>query len=490
MRKLAPAPALIAPVLLLGACSMVPHMDRPAAPVPESWPAGDAYLKQDEAALAHVDYRDVFRDERLQKVIDAALANNRDLRVAAANIAAARAQFHIDRAAEFPKVGGTANVTESDSGTGRTNTNGSPVVGGARTNYAINTNLSAFEIDLFGRVRALSEASQDRYFATEAGARATRLSLVANVATAWLNYAADQSLLKIARDTATSAERSVMLTKARLDAGIAPRSDYTQAETILATAQADVANQTTLVAQDVNALQLLVGAPVDPALLPGSLDETDGKLAELPAGLSSDILLRRPDVVQAEYQLRAANAQIGAARAALFPVISLTAAGGLASNTLSRLFTGAAFNYTVTPGVSYSIFQGGAAIANLRQAKANRDAAIATYEKAIQTAFREVSDALARRGTIDDQVKANRLLVDASTVSFTLADARYKGGIDPYLNSLDAQRTLYSSQQTLVATELAKATNLVTLYRALGGDSQLDATRKGPEPAGSTPAGQ
>jgi len=470
----------LAPALMLGACSAVPHLDRPAPPVPESWPQGDAYLQQNEAALAHVDYRDVFRDERLQRVIEAALANNRDLRVAAANIAAARAQFRIDSSAQLPRIGESAGVTESDSGTGRTNNNGSPVVGGARTNYAINTSLSAFEIDLFGRVRALGEASQNRYFATEAGARATRLSLVANVASAWLAYASDQSLLQLARDTAANAQQRLALTKARLDGGIAPRGDYTSAQAILATAQADVANQTTLVAQDVNALRLLVGAPVDATLLPGSIDEVAGRLAELPAGLSSDILLRRPDVVQAEYQLRAANAQVGAARAALFPTISLTAVGGLASNGLSRLFTGNAFNYSVTPQVSYSIFQGGAAKATLRQSKANRDVAIATYEKAIQTAFREVSDALARRGTIDDQLKANQLSVDASAESARLSDARYKGGIDTFLTSLDAQRTLYASQRTLVTNQLAKATNLVTLYRVLGGDAQLDAARKGP----------
>lgn len=473
-------PAALLAALLAGGCSMVPHLDRPAAPVPEGWPAGDAYLHSNEATLAHVDYRDIFLDQRLQQVIESALANNRDLRVAAANIAAARAQFHIDRAAQFPNIGESATVTEADSGTGRTNTNGSPVVGGARTSYALNTNLSAFEIDLFGRVRALSEASQNRYFATEAGARATRLSLVASVATAWLNLAADKSLLSIAQQTAATAERSVALTRARLSGGIAPRSDLTQAQTVLATAQADVASQTTLVAQDVNALQLLVGAPVDATLLPGSIDEADGKFAELPAGLSSDVLLRRPDVVEAEYTLRAANAQVGAARAALFPTISLTAVGGLASNGLSRLFTGGAFNYSVEPGVSYSIFQGGAAKANLRETKAERDAAIATYEKAIQTAFREVADALARRGTIDDQLRANRSLVDASGESFQLADARYKGGIDPYLASLTAQLNFYGSQQALVAARLAKASNLVTLYRALGGDSQLDADRKGP----------
>jgi multidrug efflux system outer membrane protein len=468
-------------VLLLGACSMTPHLDRPAAPVPDSWPVGDAYLKQSEATLPHVDYRDIFRDERLRKVIEQALSNNRDLRIAAANIDTARAQFRIERANELPHVSESVGVTETDSGTGRTSSNGSAVVGGARTNYAINTTLSAFEIDLFGRLRAQSAAAQNRYFATEAGARATRLSLVANVVTAWLNYAADRSLLTLAQDTAANAARRVALNKARLDAGIAPRSDLTQAQSILATAQSDVANQTTLVAQDVNALQLLVGAPVEPALLPDTIDNAAATLAEVPAGLDSSILLRRPDVVQAEYSLRAANAEVGAARAALFPVVSLTAVGGLAANGLSRLFTGGAFNYSVGPSVSYSIFQGGAAKANLRSTKAQREAAIATYEKAIQTAFREVADALARRGTIDAQVNATQLLVDANAQTYRLSEARYKGGIDTFLSTLDAQRSLYTAQRTLVATRLTKAGNLVTLYRVLGGDAQLDATPKGPE---------
>lgn len=476
-------PAVILSALALSACSMVPRLDRPAPPVPESWPVGDAYLRSSESSLAHVDFRDVFRDDRLQRVIESALTNNRDLRIAAANIETARAQFGIQRAAELPRITANTSVTESDSGTGRTNNNGSPVVGGLRTNYSISAGLSAFEIDLFGRLRAQSDAAKNRFFATEAGARATRLSLVASVATAWLNYAADQSLLTLAEQTAANAARRVQLAEARLRGGIAPRSDLTQAQAILATAEADVANQQTLVAQDTNALTLLVGAPVGAALLPASIDDGAAQLAELPAGLQSTILLRRPDVVQAEYSLRAANAQIGAARAALFPTISLTAIGGLASNGLSRLFTGGAFNFTATPNVGYTLFQGGAAKAAVRQSQAQRDAAIATYEKAIQTAFREVADALARRGTIDDQVRANDALVTASAETYRLADARYRGGIDPFLSSLDAQRSLYTAQRTAIATMLAKAANLVTLYRVLGGNAQLEAGSKGPEPA-------
>jgi len=251
---------------------------------------------------------------------------------------------------------------------------------------------------------------------------------------------------------------------------------------VLTTAQSDLAQQTTAVAQDVNALQLLVGAPIAPALLPASIDEAAKSFAELPAGLDSGILLRRPDVVQAEYELRAANAEIGAARAALFPRISLTALAGFASGPLGSLFTGGAFNYSVAPSVNYPIFRAGAGKAGVRQSEAQRDAALATYEKTIQTAFREVSDALARRGTIDAQTAAQRALTAAATDNYRLSDARYRGGIDTFLQSLDAQRSLYSAQRSLIATELVAASNRVTLYRVLGGDATLDMTASGPTP--------
>jgi multidrug efflux system outer membrane protein len=354
------------------------------------------------------------------------------------------------------------------------------VSGGARDNFSANLGITAFEIDLFGRVRSLSTAAQNRYFATEAAARATRLTLVGDIATTWLTYASDQSLLKIARDTAASAERSVTLTKSRLDGGIAPRTDLAQAQIVLQTAQSDLATQTTAVAQDVNALQLLIGAPVDAALLPTSIEEAAATVAVLPEGVDSGVLLRRPDVVQAEYELRAANAEIGAARAALFPRISLTALAGLASNSLSGLFTGGAFNYSIAPSASYPIFQAGAGRAGVAQSRAQRDAALAGYEKAIQTAFREVADALARRGTIGDQLAAQTALTAAASDNYRLSDARYRGGIDTFLQSLDAQRSLYAAQRSLVTTQLTGATNLVTLYRTLGGDATLDAMPDGP----------
>lgn len=479
----------------LSACSLAPKYVEPALPVPPSWPVGDAYLAQNEATLPSVSYRDIFRDLRLQKVIEQALVNNRDLRAAAANIAIARSQYRIQRAELLPEIGSTASYTRRDNGTrgvsntgngtgtgtGTGNTGTFTTGGGAINTFSTSLGITAFEIDLFGRIRSLTTAAQYRYFGSEATARATRLTLVGDIATAWLTYASDVSLLKIARETAALSARSVALTKLRLDGGIAPRTDLDQAQIIQQTALSDLATQTTAVAQDVNALQLLVGAPVDPSLLPASIEQAAPTIAELPAGLNSSILLRRPDVVQAEYELRAANAEIGAARAALFPTISLTALAGLASSSLGNLFTGGAFNYSVAPSASYPIFRAGAGRAGVVQSRAQRDFALATYEKTIQTAFSEVADALARRGTITAQLTAQRALTAASTDNYRLSDARYRGGIDTFLQSLTAQQSLYSSQRSLVSAQLTQASNLVTLYRTLGGDSTLEVTAAGPK---------
>ena len=305
---------------------------------------------------------------------------------------------------------------------------------------------------------------------------------IGDIADAWLTYASDKSLLKLAQDTAASAQISVDLTQKRLSGGIAPRTDLRQAQLTLEAAKADVAQLTTSLAQDVNALQLLVGAPVDPANLPNSIDEAGATLAELPAGLDSSILLRRPDVVQAEYQLRAANAEIGAARAALFPKITLTGLIGFASNALGALFAGGAFNWQAGGAATYPIFRAGAGKANVEVTEAQKDAAVATYEKTIQTAFREVSDALARRGTITDQLAATRAQEEAAADNYKLSDMRYRGGIDSYLDSLVAQRSLYAAEQGLINTQLVRASNLVTLYRVLGGDSLAEATKDGPKP--------
>ncbi|MDJ0276515.1 efflux transporter outer membrane subunit [Sphingomonas sp. 2R-10] len=488
---------------LLAGCSMTPTYERPTAVVPPSWPVGDAYLRQSEASLPALTFEQVFTAPGLRTLVGQALVNNRDLRIAAANIRAARAQYRIQRADLFPQLDasarysyrgtgdGATTTTIPGTGTGGTGTGGTgtgtggtggTVVSSSRSpsSFSLDLGATAFELDLFGRIRSLTEAEQNRYFASRAGARATRLTLVGDIAEAWATYGADRSLMTVAEATAASARRSVTLTRARLQGGIAPRTDLRQAEQILATAESDLAEQRTQLAQDINALQLLVGAPIDPAMLPGSIDVALPTIADLPAGIDSGILLRRPDVVQAEYELLAANADIGAARAALFPRLSLTGLVGFASDALRTLFTGGAFNYSVAPSLSYPIFRAGAGRAGVEFSRAQRDALLATYERTIQSAFREVSDALARQGTVAEQTRAERANLVAAQDTFRLTEARYRGGIDTFLTSLDAQRSYYSAQRRLVATQLVTATNRVTLYRTLGGDSLLEVGPNGP----------
>ena len=455
MKRSAPLVAL----LLAGCISMEPHYARPEAAVPPSWPAGDAYLRQSEATLPAVTYQEIFRDPRLQSLIEQGLFNNQDLALAAANIAAARAQHRIQRAELFPEVDAQTGVT------GVKNDNG-----GANAQLTAGVGIPSFELDLFGRIRSLTKAQLNRYFASEAAARSTRLALVADIADAWLTYGADASLLKIAEDTAASAQRSVALTRARLQGGIAPRTDLRQAELVLYGANATVARQRTALAQDVNLLQLLIGQPIDSAMLPESIEQAAPTVHPLPAGVSSLVLLRRPDVMQAEYQLRAANAEIGAARAALFPRISLTGLLGLASSSLTGLF-GAGFAWTGSADATYPIFRAGAGVANVHLSEAERDAAVATYRKAIQTAFREVSDALARQGTAGIELREREAQLASAEDNYRLSEARYRAGIDNFLLTLDSQRNLFSVQQSVVQMRLDTASNLVDLYRALGGDS-------------------
>ena len=439
----------------LAACSMEPPLPPSPLPVPPSWPVGDPYLLQSEVLLPAFTYHDIFRDQRLQSLIIAALANNRDLRVAAANIAAARSQVRITRANRLPQLDAAGRAT----------------VTGDADNISLGLSIPSFEIDVFGRLRSLTRADQQRLFATEAGARAVRLALVGDIADAWLAYAADSTLLDIAADTAGSAQKSVTLTKARLDGGIAPKTDLLQAQQVLETAKLDLARQRSARAQDVNLLQLLVGAPIDPPNLTASIEEAAATIALLPTGLDSRVLLRRPDVVQAEFELRAANAEIGAARAALFPTISLTGLLGLASSTLTGLFSGGAFAWSAGANANYPIFRAGAGKARVAQTEAQRNAALASYEKAIQTAFRDVADALADRGTMAEQLRASGANVAAAAETLRLVNARYRGGIDPYLTTLDAQRSLYAAQRGRVTVALADANNSVALYRALGADS-------------------
>ncbi|WP_332817028.1 efflux transporter outer membrane subunit [Sphingopyxis sp.] len=451
---------LLAGALILAGCSLAPKTVLPAPPVPQSWPVGDAYLLQSEAALPILSYKSVFTDPRLQALADQALANNRDLRVAYANVAAARAQARITRAGQFPEIGVSAEAGYSDSGSG----NGSG-------DFSLRGGVTAFEIDLFGRLANATEADRNRALATEAASRTVRVALIADLAEAWATYGADRDLLAIARDTAANARENVRLTRARLDGGVAPRTDLRQAEQILATAEDAIAAQTSALAQDENLIRLLVGGDVDRTLLPASLTEVTPAIAPLPAGVSSQILLRRPDVIEAEYGLRAANADIGVARARLFPSISLTGLLGFASDALGGLFDGGAFNWSAGGDATATIFDAGGRRAGVDVSKAQRDAALAGYEGAIQTAFREVADALAVQGTIAERVRAAAANSEAAADTATLTDARYKGGVDSFLSSLDAQRSLYAARRGEIGTQLLLVQTRIALFRALGGDS-------------------
>ena len=471
---------LVAPlgaVLLAGCIDLAPAYHRPAEPTPANFPTGPAYPPAPAAAQPVVGWRDFFADPKLKAVIEQALANNRDLRVAVANIAAARAQYRVQRAALFPTISaqGAATLAQEPA---------SVVEGGLASAgngafdehiYTLTAGTSAYEVDLFGKIRDLTRAQQDRYFATRAARDASQISLVSEVAADYLTIGADRALLAIAQDTLKSGDDSLAVTEQRLKAGVATGLDVSQAQTLADQARFDVARLTTQVAQDRNALDLVVGAPVGDDLLPSGVGDSAVVLERLPAAINSGVLLERPDVLEAEQQLRAANTNIGAARAAFFPDIELTASGGLASIALSALFRGSAGAWSFAPTITQTLFDAGANRGNLDLAKAQRDAGVATYEKTIQTAFREVADALAQRGTIDEELASQQALTDASDDAFRLSSARYQRGVDTYLNVLIAQRTLYAARQTLVASQLAKQTNLVILYAALGGG--LNTTR-------------
>ena len=446
---------------VLAACTMAPHYRQPAPPVPATWPTGDAYLRNAEAALPSYSHRDVMPDPRLQRIIGQALAHNQDVASAVAQIGVARANSHVQRAALLPEIDASGSFSHAGGQ-------------GARTpgdTYATSGGIPAYELDLFGRVRSLTDADRNRYLGSITAARATRLSLVAEVAEAWITYGADASLLAIARETAASARAAVALTGKRVAGGIAPLDDQRKAEITLATAEADIARQTTALAQDANALRLLAGSEVATGDLPVGIADAGAHLGEVPSGLDSAILLRRPDVVEAEYSLKSANAEIGAARAALFPRISLTAVLGTASQALSSLFTAGAFSWNAGASASYPIFSAGKGKAGVALAGAQRDAALAQYRKAVESAFKDVANTLARRGTIDAELAATRNGLAAAADNARLTDRRYTGGIASYLDSLTSQQALYAARKTAVASEAARAINLVELYRALGGDA-------------------
>ncbi len=459
------AGAILAGLVLTGCAGLEPSYHRPAPPVPTPWPTGPAYPTTTDSPVA--DWRQVFPDPKLRAVIAQALAKSRDLRVAIAQIQASRAEYHVQRAELLPTIDASFGRDRSRSYTGLPAS-----LGGAystSTTYSANIGTASYEVDLFGRLRSLTKSSLETYLATDEARRTIQISLVAEVATDYITFAADRSLLEVSKTTVASAQANLDLARRRLTSGVASQLDVSNAETILDQAQDDVARYTTQLAQDKNALDLVVGATVAAENLPSGMDDPAIRLGAPPEALTSEVLLQRPDVLEAEHTLRGANASIGAARAAFFPSISLTGSGGSESASLSKLFAGGAGVWSFAPTVTLPIFAGGANRGNLDYAKAEDRIDVAKYEKAIQTAFREVSDALAQRGTITERLRAQNAQVAAAAQSLRLAEALYKRGSDSYLDVLTAERTLYSAQQSLIAVQLIEGTNVVTLYKVLGG---------------------
>jgi len=455
-------------LIMLVGCTLAPSYTRPEAPVPPSWPTGTAYPDgrtadaTDATALA---WRDFFTDEALQQLITAALANNRDLRLAALNVQRARAVYGIQRSALFPALDAVANgnkhrVPADLASRGEAYT---------AEQYDVSLGVYAWEIDFFGRLRSLKDQALEAYLATEEARRSARIMLVSSVGQTYLTLAADREALALTRQTLEAQQKTYDLVKRRYDVGLATELDLNFAQTQVDAARRDMARYTQRAAQDENALNLLVGSPspVTTAFLPENLAEIQ-PLPPLDAGLSSEVLLRRPDILQAEHVLKGAYANIGAARAALFPRISLTTTVGTASAELSGLFDAGSGTWLFAPQIAMPIFDARLWSA-LDVTQADREIALAQYEKAIQTAFREVADALAVQGTVDAQLAAQQSLVRATVQTYRLSEARYTKGIDNYLGVLVAQRSLFAARQVLVALELAKRANQVRLYAVLGG---------------------
>ena len=455
---------------LLAACTMEPRYRQPQLPVPEQWPipaitSASPAEPATTTVVRDIGWRDFFVDPRLQSLIAAALLNNRDLRVSVLNIEKARAQYRIQRGALFPNIDASGNWTREKL---------PPALTFGTESFTNNifqagVGVSRYEVDLFGRVRSLTHAALQQYLAQEEARRSAQLILIAEVANAYLTLASDRDLQHLAQQTLESQEHSYELSLKSHDAGTTSGLDLAQSQTTVEQARADAAHYEGNVAQDIDALTLLVGAPLDPSWLPDAFDAKTMGLEALPAGLPSEVLLRRPDVLEAEHAVRSANGNIGAARAAFFPTISLTANIGSASEQLSHLFQSGTGSWTFSPMVSVPIFHGGAVVGNLQVAKANQQIAIAQYEKAIQVSFREVADALALTDTLNRQRAAQEALATATGRAYELSQQRYKAGRDSFLDVLVSQRSDYSAQQSLIAVRLAEQTNRVNLYSELGG---------------------
>ena len=467
-RKLFLLPIVI--VFFLGGCTMAPKYTRPDAPVPSAWPTGPAYKETESGASAQMasdlSWREFITDSRLQEIIETALKHNRDLRVAALNVEKARAIYGIGRASLLPSVNaaGSWNKTHIPADLSST--------GSATTSerYDVNLGITSWEIDFFGRIRSLKDQALEQYLATDQALLSLQILLTSTVAQAYLALAADKESLQLVLKTLETQETTYKLIRKRYDVGMISELDLRRAQSQVDMARGDVARYTQLVAQDENGLNLLAGSPIRQELLPQDLTSVSSP-GNISPGLSSELLLRRPDVLAAEHQLKAANANIGAARATFFPRISLTAAAGTASAELSGLFKSESGAWSFTPQIIMPIFDARTWFA-YDVTKIEKEISIAQYEKAIQTAFREVADALAERSMVNQRVAAQQSLVEAFAETYRLSEARYTKGVDSYLSVLDAQRSLYAAQQGLIVLRLSLLVNRVTLYKVLGGNGE------------------
>ncbi|MEG3133886.1 efflux transporter outer membrane subunit [Rouxiella sp. T17] len=443
-------------MLLAGCISLDPHYQRPAPAVPTVWPQQG---KSVAATTVLTDWQHVIADQRLNKVVERALVSNRDLQEAIADIEAARALYGEERAALFPTV--DAELTHTRSRTASE---------GISSSSEANGSVSSFELDLFGRNRSLARAAKETWLASEATAQNTRITLVSETTTAWITLAADNSNLALGKQTMASAADTLRITQLQLKEGTAAAGDVSSAMTTYQQARASVASYQTLVAQDINALNLLVGETVPANLLPETIETLSPQaIAIVPAGTSSTLLLRRPDVVEAEHNLLSENADIGAARANFFPTISLTASAGVGSSSLSSLFSHGANVWSFAPSVTLPLFTGGSNLAQLHYAQAEKKGLVAAYQKAIQTAFEDVANALARRNTLDEQLDAQQQAVASAQRSFDLAKRSYEVGTGDYLTVLTDQRTLWSTQLDLVSLQEIDYENRITLWESIGG---------------------
>ena len=452
--------ALAATAAVLAGCgSLVPTYERPAAPVAAVYPGDTGVAVAPGSRAADIEWRRFFGDARLKRLIELALQNNRDLRVAVLNVDRVRAQYQIQRADRFPSLNGVVAASRQP------NTGGS----GSITTYQVGLSVTSYELDFFGRVKNLSDAALATYLSTAEARKTAQISLISSVANSYLATLADDELLALTRDTLRTREDSFKLSKLMFDNGVASELDLREAESLVESGRATLAQLLRQRAVDQNALTLLIGQPM-PADLPASSTLAATALGpELPAGLPSDLLTTRPDIRSAEQTLLAANADIGAARAAFFPRITLTGTAGTASTQLSGLFEGGSYGWTFAPQLVLPIFDGGRNQANLEVAQASRDIAVAQYEKAIQSAFSEVADALAGRANLGEQLRALRAQADAEAARFKLSDLLFRNGAASYLALLDAQRALFAAQQAAIQVQLTQLQNQVTLYQALGG---------------------